>query len=202
MEGPPTESQGSEWTPPFLNSCSERSLGAAGSRPSPRLGQRFVSTGLHMKVSWASVQHAIKVIRAKSTLPYYRVRHDTGRLPKLSRWWKISLPRGVYPEGCHSPRGDHHHAATLHSRENFSKRAHLGCHIYGKQWLAGSHTTRDGKGMHETLCTHNFVPQWISLGEATGYSWVNRMMGVPSWYALMLTVSLCSVVGFHRTGWN
>jgi len=73
MEGPPTESQGSEWTPPFLNSCSERSLGAAGSRPSPRLGQRFVSTGLHMKVSWASVQHAIKVIRAKSTLPYYRV---------------------------------------------------------------------------------------------------------------------------------
>jgi len=72
MEGPPTESRGSEWTPRFLNSFSERSLRAAGSRPSPRLGPQFMSTGLHMNVSLASIQHAIKVIRAKSKLPYYR----------------------------------------------------------------------------------------------------------------------------------
>ena len=35
--------------PHFLNSFSERSLGAAGSRPSPRLGQGFMSNGIrHM----------------------------------------------------------------------------------------------------------------------------------------------------------
>ena len=65
MEGPPTESRGSEWTPRFLNSFSERSLRAAGSRPSPRLGPQFMSTGLHMNVSLASIQHAIKVYQGK-----------------------------------------------------------------------------------------------------------------------------------------
>ena len=32
--------------PCFLNSSSERSLGAAGSRLSPRLGQRFMANGI------------------------------------------------------------------------------------------------------------------------------------------------------------
>jgi len=36
-----------------------------------------------------------------------------------------------------SSRADHHHTATLPSRES-SKKAHLGCHFYGITWLACS----------------------------------------------------------------
>ena len=51
--------------------------------------------------------------------------------------------------------GDHLHAAPLPSRES-SKKAHLSCHIYGIKWLARSQITYNGRGMHETPCTHNF----------------------------------------------
>ena len=52
--------------------------------------------------------------------------------------------------------GDHRHAATLPSRQS-SKKAHLGCHIYGIKWLAHSEIAYNGRGMHETPCTHNFL---------------------------------------------
>ena len=55
-----------------------------------------------------------------------------------------------------SSRGDHHHAATLPSRES-SKKAPLGCHIYGIKWLARSQIAYNGRGMHDTPCTHNFL---------------------------------------------
>ena len=45
-ESPPVESRGSEQTPLHSKLVSERSLGAAGSTPSPRLGQQFMSKGL------------------------------------------------------------------------------------------------------------------------------------------------------------
>ena len=51
--------------------------------------------------------------------------------------------------------GDHRHAATLPSRQS-SKKAHLGCHIYGVKSLARSHMAYNGRGTHETPCTHNF----------------------------------------------
>ena len=60
------------------------------------------------------------------------------------------------PERCPSSRGDHHHAATLPSRKS-SKKAPLGCHIYGIKWLAHSEIAYNGRGMHETPCTHNFL---------------------------------------------
>ena len=55
-----------------------------------------------------------------------------------------------------SSRGDHHHAAMLPSKES-SKKAPLGCHIYGVKWLAHSEIAYNGRGMHETPCTHKFL---------------------------------------------
>ena len=85
--------------PCFLNSISEGNVRASGSRLSPRLDQCFVSKGLHMNVSLASIQHTIKVIKAKSKLSRYRVMHDVGRLPKICHWWKISLLWGATLNG-------------------------------------------------------------------------------------------------------
>ena len=50
--------------------------------------------------------------------------------------------------------GDHQHAATLPSRQS-SKKAPLGCHIYGMKWLARSQIAYNVRGMHGTPCTHN-----------------------------------------------
>jgi len=57
----------------FLKSFSERSLGAAGSRAGLRLDQRFMSKGLYMNVSLASIWHALEVAKAKLKLSYYRI---------------------------------------------------------------------------------------------------------------------------------
>jgi len=67
----------------------------------------------------------------------------------------LSAPRSSL-EGRPSSRGDHHRAATLPSREG-SEKARFGCHIYGIKWLACSQITCNGKGMHESPCTHNFL---------------------------------------------
>jgi len=101
-----------------------------------------------------------------------------------------------------SSRGDCHHEATLPSGES-SKKAHLDCLICGIKWFTHRQITCDGKGMHETPSTHNLLCSLINeSSKAPHYSWVNCMIGVPSSYALMLTVSLCSVVDFQRTDWN
>jgi len=47
-----------------------------------------------MNVSLASIQHAIKVTKAKSKL-YYRVVCSICHLPKICRWWKLSLLQGA-----------------------------------------------------------------------------------------------------------
>jgi len=83
----------------FLNSFSERSLGVAGSRLSLILDQLFMSKGLYMNVSLASIQHAIKITKAKSKLSYWRVMCDIGRLPKNCCWWKIPQPPGATLRG-------------------------------------------------------------------------------------------------------
>jgi len=54
--------------PGFLNSFSERRLGVAGFRLSPRLDQWFMSKGLNINISLASIQHAIKFTKAKPKL--------------------------------------------------------------------------------------------------------------------------------------
>ena len=51
--------------------------------------------------------------------------------------------------------------SQLLSREN-SKKAHLGRHIYGIKCLARSQFTCNGKGRHETPCTHNFLCSLIN----------------------------------------
>lgn len=41
-------------------------------------------------------------------------------------------------------------------------RAHLGCHIYGIQWLAFSQITHNGKATHHSPCTQNFdLDKWV-----------------------------------------
>lgn len=52
-------------------------------------------------------------------------------------------------------RGDHHHAATLPSRES-SKAAYLGCHIYGKKWLAPSKVSYNGE-----VCMRHLGPKTL-----------------------------------------
>lgn len=59
-------------------------------------------------------------------------------------------------EKCPSWRGDYHHATMLPGRE-ISKKAQLGCCIYWIKWLAHSQIICGRKGMHEDLCTHNFL---------------------------------------------
>ena len=44
----------------------------------------------------------------------------------------------------------------LPSRES-SKNVHSGCHISGIKWLACSRIACDGKGIHKTTCTLNFL---------------------------------------------
>jgi len=113
-----------------------------------------MSKGLYMNVSVSSIQLANKVTKAKSKLSYY------SHLPKICHWWKMPLPweaalRGVPAQG--------EIAAMLHSRES-SKKAHLGCHIYGIKWLAHSQVTCHGKGV-EMPCTHNLLCSLVKVLE-------------------------------------
>lgn len=89
--------------------------------------------------------------------------------------------------------------SRLPGKQN-SKKAHLGCHIYGIMWFSDSQIVYTGTSMHETPCALNFCVLWqMILGKATCYSFFNRMISVPSSWAWMLTGSLCSSVGFQRT---
>jgi len=85
--------------PCLLNSFSERNLDTDGSRLSLSLCPQFLSEELYVNASLASVQHAIKVMKAESKLPCYRVMHVIGRLPKICHWWKVSLPQGATLRG-------------------------------------------------------------------------------------------------------
>ena len=58
--------------------------------------------------------------------------------------------------------GDRHHAATPPSRES-SKKAHLGCHIYGIKWLARSQIAYNGRGMQRLLVPATFTVSLCSL---------------------------------------
>ena len=114
--------------------------------------QRFKTTKAQIQVTKAQIQ----VTKTKSKLPYYKVMGNIGSLTK-----DLQLVRGLSASRSNlerrpSSRGDHCHAGRLLSRES-SKKAHLGCHIYGIKWLACSQITCDVKGMHETPRTHNFL---------------------------------------------
>ena len=94
-------------------------------------------------------------------------------------------------EGYPSSRRDHRHTAMLPSRES-SKKAHLGCHIYGIKWLACRQVTCHGKGLQETPSNQNFHcslknGSWKSHLLFMSY----HMIGVPGSYVWMLTVPLC-----------
>ena len=91
---------------------------------------------------------------------------------------------------------------SLPCRES-SKKAYFDCHIYGMKWLVHSEVTCHGKVCRRHLVTTItfFVPWWTSLVKAPHSSWVRHITSVLSSYALMFTVSLCSVMGFQR-GWN
>ena len=114
--------------PCFLNSFSERSLSVARSKPSLRLGQRFMSKGLYMQCFISinsacnqSYQDKIKVTTLQGYARYRSLAKDLLLVKGLSAS-RSNLER------CSRSRGDHRHAATLPSRGS-SKKAHLGCHI-------------------------------------------------------------------------
>jgi len=117
-----------------------------------------------------------------------------GRVPYWSLPKGLPLVEGIFAsrnnlEMCPSSRGDHHHAARLLNQES-SKKAHLGCCIFGIKWLACSQITCDGKGMHESPCIHNFLCPFINESwKSHCCSCVSHMIGVPSSYASMLTHS-------------
>jgi len=148
-----------------------------------------MSKGLYMNVSLALIQYAIKVTKAKSKLSYYRYMCDTGRLPKICCWWKISLLWGAYLGRRPSSKGDHCHALVLPSRES-SKKAHLVRHIYGIKWMAFSQITweryaRDSLYSQLSL----FLDKWVLEKPPTIHELI-------TWLMFLVHVHRCSLCHF------